>query len=89
MLKSVAYIATKDHVNVRGQVSHLSPCQWPRDMLQLGTGRSEWAELLPDAMVISGPGLQLGAMSRFMTLLQLRSVLMCKVPVTIKGHMDA
>lgn len=45
--------------------------------------------LLPDAMVMSQPEMQLKAMSGSVTPLQLGSVLMSKVPVAIEDYVDA
>lgn len=44
--------------------------------------------LPPRAMVTSRPGLQPGAMSASMALLQLESVWMSVAPVTTEGHKD-
>lgn len=58
-------------------------------MLQLRPGRSENPVLLPSAMVMSGPELQLRAMAGSLVLPLPGSVLMLEVPVTIEGHMDS
>lgn len=58
-------------------------------MLQPEPCRSECPVLLPDAMVMSQPEMQLKAMSGSVTPLQLGSVLMSKVPVAIEDYVDA
>ena len=45
--------------------------------------------LLPSAMVMSGPELQLRAMAGSLVLPLPGSVLILEVPVTIEGHMDS
>uniref|UniRef100_A0A8C8W563 Uncharacterized protein n=1 Tax=Peromyscus maniculatus bairdii TaxID=230844 RepID=A0A8C8W563_PERMB len=55
----------------------------------VGAYRSECHILLSSAMVMSGPGLQLGAMSGSVALLQPGSVLMSVAPVAIEGHADS
>lgn len=57
-------------------------------MLQPKPYTSEWSALLPNVMVTSGSELYLRAMSRSKALLQLRSVLMSKAPVTMESRGD-
>lgn len=59
------------------------------DKLTLGSCRSEWTVVLPDAVVMCGPELQLRAMSGSIALLQPGSVLMSKISVTVEDHVDA
>lgn len=68
-LMPIVPAATEGCVDVQDQVSHMSPCWCLQAMLQLGPYRSEWPVLLPKALVMSRPDLQLRAMSGSMVLL--------------------
>jgi hypothetical protein len=70
---SVSRITTKGQADVCDVESRWRPCGYLRAMLPwegLGTYGSEWLELPPEAMEISGPMLLSGAMSWSMVLWQ-------------------
>lgn len=83
VLKSMVHVATEGLVDAPGQVSHLKPHLWLRDMLHPGPFGSEW--LLPDAVVMSELKLQLRAMSGSVTLMQPGSVLIPRFLLPLKA----
>lgn len=89
VLMPVVPITTKSHADAQDLGHHLQLCWRLRVMMQQGQLRSEWPVLLPDAMVMSRPELQLRVMSGSTALLQPGSMLsMPMAPVTVKGYVD-
>lgn len=66
-----------------GLIRHLGPSWCPRAMVHPGPYRSKQNLTLPTAKTTPGPGLQLGAVSESMALLQPGFVLMTRAPVGI------
>lgn len=93
LLRTMSEVVLLQLGSVLRSVAHVDtwctgrPPEFMLDILTLGSCRSEWTVVLPDAVVMSGPELQLRAMSGSIALLQPGSVLMSKV--TIEDHVDA